>query len=379
MKINKILVVTILLSIILTGLSSCADSLKPEQHPLEEETVSLSPDSVTKSIEIVDMEGRTITLEKEPERLLLIGSSLRLYTYIAGTEKLVGVERAQQDPQSGRPYIMANPELAALPIVGEGFPNDPDPELMLSVNPDLIIAGDIMDKDTLEQLETKLGIPIVIINVGQDPVFDAITYEAMRVIGKVTGNDGRVEELISFMERSEDELKELTKDLPDDKRPSVYVGGLSNRGVQGIDSTNGISTLMMAINANNVANELGEGHFFIDKEKLIEWDPEYLIIDENGLSVIQEDYQKNPNYYNALTAVKTGNVFGQLPYTSYYNNIETALADLYYVGKLLYPDAFADIDPIEKADEIYIFMLGVPLYEKMAEKYGGFGPIKLDE
>ncbi len=374
MKTNNFFLIIIIAAILLTGVNGCANASTTVPT-----TVDHNSSMQSEAIEFTDMEGRTITLENEPERLLLIGSSLRLYTYIAGTEKLVGVERAQQDPQSGRPYILANPALADLPIVGEGFPNDPDPELMLGVNPDLIIAGDIMDKDSLEQLEIKFGIPIAIIQVGQDPVFDEVTYEAMRVIGKATNNQERVEELIVFMEQGKNELTDLTKNIPEGDRPTVYVGGLSNRGIQGIDSTNGISTLMMAINANNVANELGEGHFFIDKEKLIEWDPEFLIIDENGLSVIQEDYQKNPNFYNALSAVKTGKVYGQLPYTSYYNNIETALADLYYIGKLLYPEAFADIDPVEKADEIYTFMLGAQLYETMAEKYGGFGPVKLEE
>lgn len=374
MKQRNLIIIVVLASFLLAALSGCKPQPIPDQAPKTD-----LPIDQDKSIDFVDMEGRAIKLDKEPERLLIIGSALRLYTYIAGTEKLVGVERAQQDAQSGRPYIMAYPALAELPIVGEGFPNDPDPELMISVNPDLIIAGDIMDKDSLEQLEVKFGVPIVIIMVGEDPVFDETTYNAMQVIGKATGNEARVEELIIFMEKCKDELEELTKDIPEDERPTVYVGGISNRGIQGIDSTNGISTLMMAINANNVANELGEGHFFIDKEKLIEWDPEILILDENGLSVIQEDYQKNPNYYNALSAVKNGQVYGQLPYTSYYNNVETALADLYYVGKLLYPNAFENIDPQEKADEIYSFMLGVPLYEKMAEKYGGFEKIKLGE
>ena len=44
----------------------------------------------------------------------------------------------------------------------------------------------------------------------------------------------------------------------------------------------------------------------------------------------------------------------------YYNNIETALADIYYVGKVLYPEQFADIDPVEKADEIYSFSWDSP-------------------
>ncbi len=87
--------------------------------------------------------------------------------------------------------------------------------------------------------------------------------------------------------------------------------------------------------------------------------------------------KKNPDYYNALSAVRNGKVYGQLPYISYYNNIETAIADAYFLGKILYPNEFKDIDVIEKADQIYTFMLGKPLYNIMAEKYGGYKQIDL--
>ena len=95
--------------------------------------------------------------------------------------------------------------------------------------------------------------------------------------------------------------------------------------------------------------------------------------------MINEDYAKNPAFYESLSAVKDAQVYGQLPYTNYYSNVETALADLYYIGKILYPDAFADIDPVAKADEIYEFMLGEKLYDQMAERYGGFTKITLGE
>ena len=36
----------------------------------------------------------------------------------------------------------------------------------------------------------------------------------------------------------------------------------------------------------------------------------------------------------------------------YSTNIDTVIANAYYIGKVLYPDEFRDIDPAEKADEI---------------------------
>ncbi len=330
-------------------------------------------------IEFKDMEGRDIKLEGDVDKVVAIGSALRLYTYVAGTDKLVGVEKGQQDPATGRPYIMANPSLKDLPIVGEGHPADPDPELIMQVEPDVIIAGDIMDKASLEKLESKIGVPVVIVNCGANAVFDPNTYEAIRLIGKVIDKDDRAEEVVSFMEDSKKELADLTKDIPEEEKATIYVGGLSHKGMHGIESTAGQSPLLTAIGAKNVADELGkQGSIMLDKEKLIEWDPDILIIDANGLSIVKDDYKKNKDFYNSLSAVKNGKVYTQLPYVSYYNNVETAIADIYYVGKILYPEAFKDIDPAARADEIYEFLLGKPLYQEMAEKFGGYKQITLE-
>ena len=129
-----------------------------------------------------------------------------------------------------------------------------------------------------------------------------------------------------------------------------------------------------------MADEIGKaGSIMVDKEQIIEWDPDIIVIDENGLPFVKEDYEKNPDYYNGLTAIRNGQVYGQLPYISYYNNIETAMADIYFLGKILYPKAFENIDVKEKADEIYEFILGEPLYGEMAEIFGGYIKINLNK
>ena len=121
----------------------------------------------------------------------------------------------------------------------------------------------------------------------------------------------------------------------------------------------------------------GEGHIKIDKEKLLEWNPDVLVIDAAGLKLVKEDVGKNPEFYKNLKAVKDDQVHLQIPYVSYYNNIETALADIYNLAFILYPKQFKDMDLKVKADEIFEFMNGEKLYSKMEEKFGGFKKIKL--
>lgn len=364
-KLSLLLVIMILSMSMLTG---CA------QNGLEKEQGKIGDNSST--IEIIDSFNRKIVLEGPLEKVVAIGSALRMYTYIAGTEKLVGVEKKQQLADSGRPYILANPELAELPVIGEGFPASVGLELLIEVDPDVIIAGD-MDIKEIEEIEKKTGIPVVVVATGESIIFDEEMYKSLNIIGKLIDKEERATELIEYMEACKDELGNLTKDIPEDKKPRVYVGALSHKGNHGIESTTSNSPILNVINGKNVADEIGKtGSIIIDKEKLVDWDPDIIIIDENGLSLVREDYEKNPSYYNTLSAVKNGQVYGQLPYVSYYNNIETAIADVYFIGQVLYPEEFKDIDVIKKADEIYKFMLGKPLYNIMAEKFGGY--IKID-
>lgn len=370
-KLSMSLAIIMFLLSILTGCTQSKQSIKVE----EDETKDSSD-----VIEITDMAGRNIVLDRQVERVVAIGSALRLYTYVNGTEKLVGVEKKQQSKESGRPYIIANPELEKIPIIGEGFPANVDPELLIDVSADVIIAGDILDIAQIEELEKKIGAPIVIVSCGSSAVFDKDMYKALDIIGKIVGKEDRSKELIEYMEDCKTELTNLTKDIPEDKKPSIYIGGLSYKGNHGIESTTGNSSVLNVINAKNVADEIGKsGSIMIDKEQLVKWDPDIIIIDENGMGIVREDYNKNPDYYNELSAVKSGKVYGQLPYVSYYKNIETAMADIYFLGKTLYPNEFKDIDVIEKADEIYTFMLGKPLYNIMAEKYGGYIKINLEK
>ena len=61
------------------------------------------------------------------------------------------------------------------------------------------------------------------------------------------------------------------------------------------------------------------------------------------------------------------------PFNWYATNIGTALADAYAIANILYPDRFKSINPGKKADEIYTFLVGKPVYQKMKNEYGPIG------
>ena len=112
-------------------------------------------------------------------------------------------------------------------------------------------------------------------------------------------------------------------------------------------------------------------------EQVLSWDPDLIFLDFNGMSLISEDYGAHSDFYNALTAVKEGKVYSQISFRSYASNLETALADAYYAACVMYPEQFRDIDPVEKAGEIFTELLGSNPYSDLEEAGYAFCQITL--
>lgn len=328
---------------------------------------------------IEDMLGRSVTLPAKVERVAGAGpGALRLIVYLQAMDMVAGIEEAESRWGSeGRPYIMAHPELKDHPTIGPGGPgNLPDMEALVQLRPDVLFIT-YVDARTADNIQDKTGVPVVVLNYGDNPFGDEL-LASLELAGRILGKEGRAREVVSYIRQSIDDLKSRTTGIPETERVRAYAGGISFRGAQGIESTESQFALLAAVNAYNVADEPQPGHRTIDPEMLVKWDPEVIFIDEGGLELVIQDYAKNPGFYRSLSAVKNGRLYGFLPYNYYTTNVETALADTFFIGKVLYPALFEDIDPVAKADEIYSFFVGKPLYADMAKVYRGFGVLDLE-
>lgn len=327
----------------------------------------------SKGILIEDMLGRTITLNTTATKVAAIGpGALRLYTYVGEAENVVGVEQIEKDNPTGRPYILANPLLKDLQVIGPGGPNNsPDAEKILACAPDVIFTTYFTDKSSADALQTKTGIPVIALSYGKTAVFDEDVYKSIDIIGKVIGENKRSEDVVEFMKKCENDLNARTTDILDNEKPSTYIGALSMKGAHGIESTQGNYSLFNSVNAKNVVDETGKtGSVMIDKEKLIEWNPNIIFLDYSGFTIVKEDYNKNPDFYKTLKAITENKAYLVFPYNFYSTNIDTAIVNAYHIGKVLYPSQFDDINIENKADEIYEFLLGEKLYYRMEEDFG---------
>lgn len=330
------------------------------------------------TVTVTDLAKRTVEAPRNPDRIICLTSGcLRLICYLNRTDKVVGVEQFEKIRTFGRPYALAHPELLALPSVGPGGPttinSEPDLEAVLKVKPDVIFIT-YMQADKADALQKKIGIPVVILTYGTFGTFDEVVYESLRVAGKVLAAEERSEQVVSFIEAARNDLKQRTASVDNAAKPSVYVGGIGYKGVQGIESTDASYVPLEWVAARNVAKTTGQkAHLFIDKEQLLTWDPDVIFVDGGGLELVRQDLVKKGDFYNGLKAVKNGRVYSLHPFNWYMTNIGTATAGAYAAGKILYPDRFQDVDPEKKADEIYRFLLGKPVNDLMVNTYGPLG------
>lgn len=330
---------------------------------------------------ITDIFDRSVTIPSPLKEVVCSGSSLRYLVYLQAQDLAVGVDSIEKSDNGldARGYALVNPQFKDLPLFGEYRGKD-DPEKIIAIGPQAIFKyGDATvtpakNVETMDTLSEKSKTPVIGLLPGsftsdeQKKQF----YDSLRIMGKATGKEARAEELISYMDELTADLNKRTSDIPEAERKTAYIGGVSYAGAHGIISTEPAYPPFLWINAKNVAGGRGNQHADIAKEALVEWDPECLFID---IGTIQMDNEgaigelKNDASLKGLSAVKNGKVYGVLPYNWYTTNWENAFADAYYIGKILYPDKFTDVDPDKKAEEISAKFLGKSAYSTIKKQY----------
>lgn len=327
---------------------------------------------------IVDYFDREVEIPENVESIVCVGvGALRYSCYVGAADLVVGVEDYEVKPGMSRLYNYVNfDKFGNLPVTGtNGVPFE---EEIINVDPQVIVVSAYADLDP-DELSSKTGIPVVMVP-GSDTTLDEKAYITIRILGELYHMEDRAAELTAYLEGIQAELDEATVNIPEEEKPTCYVGGVSFKGQHGFEGTEAYYGPFELIHANNLANTTDQtGAFNIDVEQVLEWDPEVIFLDFNGMSLINEDYANNPDFYNALTAVQEGKVYSQISFRSSASNLETALADAYYAACVMFPAQFEGVDPVEKAGEIFTMLLGTNPYNDLKEAGYEFCPITIGE
>ena len=320
---------------------------------------------------VIDLAGREVSVPGEVERLVALGpGALRLVAYLGATDRIVGIEDMEKRMARDlyvRPYARVLDEaFLALPVVGTGGPGAlPDPEKALMCRPDLIVAVGI-DPGQLDNIQAKTSVPALYLSYGELGVWREEARRSLSLLGEVLGKGERAAAINEYVALLEQDLERRTADIDESDRPSAYVGGISQKGSHGLTSTEAGYPPARMVGARNLADGLGKsGHFFVDKEQILVWDPDFIFVDVASRLILDQDFERNREFYRLLSASRSSRVLSLLPYNYYNTNIELALLNAYFVGKSLYRERFSDISMEEKAREIMDTFLGIRPDQKM--------------
>lgn len=339
----------------LTAFTACSSTSTKTDKPAENTAQGTTTKKVT------DLLGREVEVPSEVNKILALGAGgLRMICYAGEEDKVVGVEESEHEQTLAKGYNYINfDKFKDLPVVGTGGSGSYEAyeEEILKLAPDVIFAA--YTQDLADDLQKKTGIPVVVITYNSG-MFDDKLYQSMGIIGDVLNCKERCDEVVNALKGWQEDLSKRTADIPDESKPTAFTGACSFSGGHGIEGTYAQFPPFTAIGAKNVADGLSEKPkgIVVDLEQITVWDPEYIFLDPNNMSLVNENYAVNKDYYESLSAVKNGKVYSQVAYNWYTTNIETAVVDSYYAGKVMFPDKFEDIDIKKFANEVYTTLLG---------------------
>ena len=342
-----------------------------------------SPGDSEGMITVTDAFGREVSIPENPEKIAVVGSgSMRYFVYLGiDLDDVCAVDyqdsKLNIETVNVRPYALANPEILEIPEVGPAK-GVVDNEKLLMSGADILFMGGASSSnaEVANEIQEKTGVPVVMFYTG-NYVTDAEKIQAtLLMLGEILGKEQRAKDLIAYFDAVEADLKKRVAGLSAEE--TVYVGGVSYNGVHGLDGTDPTYYPFAVLNIKNAAAEVTSvsqtGYAQISKEKLLAWDPDFILVDLSTLTAAEGGALvelKNDPSYRELTAVKNSMVYTVNPHTSMNVNHETTLANAYFIGKLLYPEQFEDIDPVKKADEIYTFVVGEPVFDLLSANVEG--------
>lgn len=318
---------------------------------------------------IRDQLGRKVEIPDEIERIAAVGpGALRLVVYLEAQDMVVGVEEFERRDHK-KPYILAYPELAELPVIGPQFGGDA--ELIAAAAPDIVFAS-YLPKEELEILSDKTDIPVLSINDGQaGSMTEEELFKALGFMAPILNKESRAAELKEvFLHYKEDLINRSAELKSESEDKEVYIGGIGHRGAQGITSTEAGYPPFAYLTLKNIIDSDSKKNFKINKEELLIRDPDIIFLDQGGIELVKRDLKREEFSY--LKAAINNEIYELLPYNYYTTNFATMFADAYYIGEIVYSGEFIDQKVSDKADQIYRSFLGRAVYKDMKDIFGGF-------
>ncbi|MGM9570726.1 MAG: ABC transporter substrate-binding protein [bacterium] len=324
------LVVIAILIFFLTGLSIYLNSQR------EETAVS------SNKIMLEDSVGRKVDVVCPPQRIIALNTDAAELICALGEEKRIA---AVTDGDKFPPVLNQKQKV--------GVFTAPSLEKILSLNPDLVIAySGSVKSEALQQL-SKSGVPVLLLDCYKLSSFK----EDVRKLGKILQKEELAQEYLAAFDKYLKLIEDRVKQIPEEKRKRVYIESYSDYSTV---SKSGAAQMVETAGGINIAGDMSKTYNQVSPEWVVTQNPD-VIIKGAGSSIVSGYHKDDSSMKHAvdnimrrvgwdkIQAVKTGNVF--ILSTDLWTG-PRQLIGIIYIARWLYPDLFADLDPLKIHTEI---------------------------
>ena len=168
-------------------------------------TAVVAGEDATGTVTVVDDAGRAVSVAGTPQRIVSLSPSNTEILFTLGLgDRVVGVTKYCNYP----PEVKELEDSKKIGIVG-GYV-DPDIEMILSMQPDLVLASEKHGSGAVSQLDRE-GIPAFIV----DPHNLSGILHSIESVGKITGTEAKAADLCLQMQSRIDAVSSSVASLPE--------------------------------------------------------------------------------------------------------------------------------------------------------------------
>jgi iron complex transport system substrate-binding protein len=294
----------------------------------------------TGSVTYKDKLGRTVVVPLPVKRAVFL-ISYELIPVLGAWDRVVGVAKWAYDNDIVR---QAKPDIRSIPSVGSG--SAVNMEALMGLKPDLVITW-VFKPEFVGFMEER-GLKVI----GIYPESLAELYDVMRLHGRLFEREARMERAIGEMERLFNMLRERVSRIPEDRRKKVlYVGSKPTTvsGAAGITSD-----MITLVGARNPASVLRERNIEVPLERIIEWNPDVIIIWGNA-RYAPSDLTNNPQW-RLIPAVRKGQVYKAPEWSTWSPRLAPFAL---WMAAMTYPEYFKDVNLDRVVDAFHRKVFGV--------------------
>jgi iron complex transport system substrate-binding protein len=305
-------------------------------------------------ITIIDDLGKTVTIRRPIERIILLQHNMCLYETLRALNvenKVIGCTdyfvNLSSNWDSSYVYF---PKLAEAENIGSV--SEPDKEKVVSLKPDVILTDGLAP--SIDLSNELLGVPVISMDVRMNTL-----EKNTKKYGYIFDEREKADEYISWWKNWEQVLDESLAGLSDEDRPLVLLKTFNSPTTENykiVGKSNMRADPIRKAGARNLGDysAVNGTTFEPDLEWILKQNPSKILLitgnrymgydvhNTSEVEQLRESFMNNPKY-SALDAAKSGNVYMISEFISI-GGANGLLAAVYH-AKQFHPDLFMDLDP----------------------------------